>query len=209
MIISIRGANGSGKSTIVRKLLKQGLVHPLYGMLGPKMPEALRLTLPGVKVPAYVLGPYPLEGDFGGCDLISSIVNRSYDYSLIPQATRDSVEGLIARYADQGHVLFEGVIVSYMYGAVGVLMEKWGKDSVFVFLDTSLEECIKRVEGRREGVRDARLVTNVTRKYEFGERLRKRLEREDKVTVMSVSADTAPIQVLNLLKQKQWSRKGD
>lgn len=204
MIISIRGTNGSGKSTIVRSILKKGNVYPLYGMLGPKLPEAERLQLPRAKVPTYVLGPYPAAG-FGGCDLISTIVSRPQTDSLLPNTTNDSVEGLIARYAPKGHVLFEGVVVSYMYGQVGLLMEKWGKDSVFLFLDTPLEECIRRVEDRRGERRDPRLIRNVTRKYEFGERLRKRLTLEGKVRVLYLDTEAAGREVVRLLKQDQWT----
>ncbi len=46
MILNIRGTNGSGKSTLVRAIMGMFPYRPIYGILGPKKPEAYYLTLP-------------------------------------------------------------------------------------------------------------------------------------------------------------------
>jgi hypothetical protein len=44
-IINLRGTNGSGKSTIVSQVLVKFPYKAVYGILGPRRPEAYRLTL--------------------------------------------------------------------------------------------------------------------------------------------------------------------
>lgn len=204
MIISVRGANGSGKSTVVFKILRSGTNKPLYGMLGAKQPEAHELILPKVKKPVYVLGPYEEDGLTGGCDRIHNIVTKPHGRTrsgdLFQPSDGYSVEDLIRKYAGKGHVLFEGVVVSTMYGGIGKLMEKWGKESVFMFLDTPLEECLRRVELRRGRVRDERLIRKVTFKHEFGMRVKSWVERDDIMQSIMVSPDDAPDLILSMLR---------
>lgn len=133
MIISIRGTHGSGKSWVVRELMHECSPTPKFGKLGIRKPEAYLLQLPGIDKPLFVLGPY--ETDCGGCDSIQP-------YDLILE--------FIESYAAEGHVLFEGAIVSSSYGRVGRLMEKWGTDACMLFLTTPLDECIRRVNSRRK-----------------------------------------------------------
>jgi thymidylate kinase len=127
MLINVRGTSGAGKTTVVRALMAQCPRKAIYGIFGPRLPEAYKLTLPH---PAYVIGPYLTP--CGGCD-------RILPFALIPQ--------LIEKYAQQGHVVFEGLLLSTFYGDIGRLLET--RDSVVLFLDTPLELCIERVEARR------------------------------------------------------------
>src|ERR1700728_2509164 len=106
MLLSVRGTNGSGKSTLVRSLL-DGSERPLYGALGWR-PEAYELMLAR---PTYVIGPY--ESPCGGSDAIQP-------YSLICP--------LIEKYAKAGHVVFEGSLISTCWGAVGKLLESYGRE---------------------------------------------------------------------------------
>jgi hypothetical protein len=132
MLISIRSTNGGGKSTIVKTILCHYRGLPIFGLLGPKRPEAYSLRIPGVAKPVFILGPYHVAS--GGADQI-----QPYDLIL----------DLLEKYAVQGHVLFEGVIVSSSYGRVGRLMERWGQEAVMAFLTTPLEQCIENVKKRR------------------------------------------------------------
>lgn len=187
MIISIRGTNGSGKSTIVRKLFEQCGSKPHYGLLGPRNPEANELKIPNCKTPAFVLGSYRIM--CGGCDGIQP-------YELILE--------LIEKYAQRGHVIIEGMIVTSVYGRIGQLMEHWKRDSVFLFLDTPLEECIRRIEARRGKPRDERLIKNVTGKYNTSLRIRDKVVAEKIMTAITVSCDEAPKAIVEMLQKAKW-----
>jgi hypothetical protein len=127
MLINVRGTSGSGKSTAVLGLLAQCPHKPIYGALG-RLPEAYALCAQ----PVFVIGPY--TSNCGGCD-------RILPFALVLQ--------LIEKYAKQGDVVFEGLLMSTFYGDIGRLMET--QDSVVMFLDTPLEVCIARVKARRGG----------------------------------------------------------
>ena len=186
-VISVRGTNGSSKSTVVRKVMAQAKsCAPIYGGLGPRAPEAYALGFDGVEKLTFLLGPYHVPT--GGADSIQP-------YDLILE--------LIEKYAARGNVLFEGVIVSSSYGRVGTLMEKWGKDSVFLFLNTPLETCIARVEKRRseKGVPRKPLdPTNLTYKYKQCLRGQEAARERGTVRVESASSDDAPDLILRLLR---------
>jgi hypothetical protein len=125
MLINLRGTSGSGKSTAVLGLLAQCPHKPIYGALG-RLPEAYALCARQV----FIIGPY--TSYCGGCD-------RILPFALIPK--------LIEKYAEQRHVVFEGLLISTCYGVIGQLMET--RESVVMFLDTPLDVCIERVEARR------------------------------------------------------------
>lgn len=159
-------------------------VKPIYGALGPRMPEAYELMVPKCKTKTYLLGPYLT--DCGGCD-------RLIPYELIPD--------LIKKYAPKGHVLFEGIIVTSVYGQVGALMEQWKKNSIFLFLDTTLDECLNRIEKRRDKGRDDRLIKNVSAKYDTALRVKKKVLEDNIMTAMDVSSATAKEVILKLLQR--------
>jgi thymidylate kinase len=184
MIISLRGTHGSGKSTVMRAILKQCAHRPIYGVLGARLPEAYQLTVKGCKQPVFLIGPY--QAFCGGCDFIK-------EFDLIPQ--------LIAKYAPRGHVIFEGVIVASVYGRIGDLLEKWKKDSVFVFLDTSLEVCMQRVQARRNDRNDSREFDpkNLKLKYDSVERIKRRIVEDDIMSSLVVSSDDGAAAILKML----------
>lgn len=134
-IINIRGTHGSGKSTVVKRVLER------YGStrLGnDKKPEGYRVDLPWGKQ-LYVVGSY--ETACGGCDAIQP-------YSLIwPR---------VVEYAQLGHVLFEGALVSSSYGNIGRASEEYGDQFVFAFMTTPLEVCLQRIAARRLARGDTR-----------------------------------------------------
>ena len=130
MIIKVHGTSGSGKTTAVRNLMELGEVDKIGD---PKRPEAYRITnVNGVHRPIFVLGSY--EGVCGGMDTISKVADQI---------------ALIHDYAPLGHVVYEGLLISTYYGALGQAMEQYGKEHVWAFLDTPIDVCIERVKARR------------------------------------------------------------
>lgn len=186
MIISLRGTNGSGKSSIVTQLREQAYDWAAaYGVLGPSKPEAYRLKLPKLQRRLFVLGPYNTA--CGGCDAIQP-------YDLILE--------LIPKYEKLGHVLFEGVLVSSSYGRVGRLMEEYGYErAVMAFLDTSLEQCIENVEARRKSRGDLRPFNphNLTSKYHSVVKSKSKMLAEKKVQVIDLPWKQGAQTILNLL----------
>lgn len=184
MIISLRGTNGSGKSTIAREFLKYRN-KPKYGVLGARLPEAYEITLPKHDIPLYMLGPYLTA--VGGMDVVQP-------YDLIP--------GLITKYAAKGNVLFEGLLVGKSKGSVGELLEQWGKEAIMVFLDTPMDVCIKMVEARRaeRGKNDKPFnPRNLAIAYESCTRLRARLIKEGVSRVEDISRENAVKLIEDLL----------
>jgi hypothetical protein len=102
MIINLRGTSAAGKTTIVRSLIRSvNTATPIFDALGERQPEAIELRFPGRAL--FALGPYPAAG----CD---AIVSR-----LGVQGVID----LLEKYSTRGDVIFEGLIISSMFGAIG------------------------------------------------------------------------------------------
>lgn len=131
MIISIRGTHGSGKSTVMTTILKKYENEP--ESIGKKgRPDNYKVTIPFLDRPVFIIGSYATA--CGGCDGIQP-------YSEIwPR---------IARLAELGHVIFEGALVSSSYGNIGRASEVYGDDFIFAFMDTPVDECIRRIQLRR------------------------------------------------------------
>lgn len=130
-VVNLRGTSGSGKTTIVRNILSHG------NWVKWKDPE-------GKKIWGYInqqlcwaiVGSY--ENTCGGCDTIR---------------TQDETEARIEQLLDWGFsVLFEGLLIS-------TLSSRWIKFSqhisdksnmLFYYLDTPIEECLNRIQARRQ-----------------------------------------------------------
>ena len=160
----------------MRNLLAQGNANPIYGVLGPRRPEAYHLTHPPAP-PAWVLGPY--QTNIGGCD-------RIQPYDLILE--------LLDKYAARGSVVFEGVIISDNWGRVGAWLSK-RSDSAIVFLDTPVSQCIGSVMARTAGAG----LANVERRARVIERVRAKVVVEGKVRVIGAGRDTALSVIMGLL----------
>jgi hypothetical protein len=157
MIVNLRGTHGSGKSTAVKRIIERFGAQPCR--FGKKeRPEAYVMQTPFGRL--YVAGPY--HTPCGGCDAIQP-------YSRI----WPMVESL----AESGHVLFEGALVSGSYGSIGEASERYGDEFVFAFMDTPLEECLRRIKARRQARGDNRTLdpTNTISKYKGVARVRERL----------------------------------
>jgi thymidylate kinase len=185
VIINIRGTNGSGKSTVIQKLMAQFPARPIFGVLGPRRPEAYEFdrTIKASK-PVFLLGPYLTP--VGGADCIQP-------FDLIPT--------LIEKYAERGHVLFEGVLVSKTNGQVGACLAQWGKNSILLYLDTPMDVCVAAVKARRAARGDVRAFNpkNLIEAYKSTARVRKTLLAEDKLRIIDVSRENAVATVLSLL----------
>lgn len=183
MLISLRGTNGSGKTTVVRDLMKAAeKCAPIYGVLGVQKPEAYRLDMPGTATPLHIIGPYNVPT--GGCDQITHW---------------QTILDLIEKYKSRGHVLFEGVLIGGIWGRTGEILEK-EPGSVLVYLDTPLEECIRRTRARRLGRGDERPFdpSNLTSKFHATVRTRVRAV-ELKMKVVEVSTEKAATAIAGLL----------
>jgi len=133
-VFNLRGTNGSGKTHLVRTLLQKrdAKAYPrrrnLLGgetICGPV--QYYQLKDGGI-----VLGSY--ENNCGGCDNLKSFdaVERALDVQLAK---------------DPPYLIFEGVIVSHIYGYWLKFSRKIG-GMTWVFLDTPLEECLRRIYAR-------------------------------------------------------------
>ena len=129
-VINIRGTNGSGKSTIVMKLLKKFGAEPIV------KDGKVRAYKINKKTPIYVLGRY--ETPTGGCDTIR---------------TQDEVSNGVRELMDKmdGDVIFEGLLISGMHSRwVELAHSRPNSHFIFAVLDTPLKKCIKRVLKRRK-----------------------------------------------------------
>lgn len=136
MIIMIRGTSGSGKTTVMREVMKHGSWTP-HHTAGRKNPLYYQAHL---DYPApIVLGSY--ESTCGGCDNIGSAPKV---YELIQTFLDPPVTTLKREYV----ILCEGLLLSEDTKWTGKLHDE-GQDVRCLFLTTSQEECLERVKGRR------------------------------------------------------------
>src|SRR3972149_669181 len=134
MILDIRGTSGSGKSYVAHQLLSQAFRVGLLLLDGGTREHAYALRLIGVPRPVILLGRY--QSPCGGVDAL--------------RVSQDDICNLVRRYATQGHVLFEGLLVSHLYSRYRDLARELSWASYrFAFLDTPLEVCLERVQARR------------------------------------------------------------
>lgn len=140
MILDVRGTHGSGKSTVATHFTRMAGAQ---AVIGACLTESGRAKKPkehvlGYRVPLpenkhlFVLGNY--KNQCGGCDGIP---------------TQEEITARVLHGMEtHDHVLLEGILISHTF-------DRWnrfaqGKDWRFLFLNTSLNECIRRVELRRE-----------------------------------------------------------
>lgn len=134
VVINIRGTNGSGKSTTVRRILNSfAFTEVKHG----------RVTCYEYESNAHgpfkiaVIGAYKTAT--GGCDTIK---------------TQDEVCDLVRVYASQGwHVIFEGVVISTLHSRYSKLADEllagYNTPTVFAYMDTPPERCLQNVKARR------------------------------------------------------------
>lgn len=136
-IITIKGTNGSGKSSVVRALIAH---CGKTAKLRFNNKEAGYRCLYGDGT-LFVLGKY--KSACGGMD-------SSFSYKGAAEDVMMCLDILAAR----GHVVCEGIIAVNYYGFGRVArfvdeQEAKGNHVIFACLDTPVEVCVKRVQQRR------------------------------------------------------------
>jgi cytidylate kinase len=129
MIINIRGTSGSGKTWIVEQLREQFDIYTHVKQEG----RVMGYTNPDYTM--FLVGRY--ESDCGGCDTIK---------------LQDDIVDRVRRFSELGkHVIFEGLLVSHIYGRYAELCREYPPGTYkWLFLDTPLGICLERVAERRK-----------------------------------------------------------
>lgn len=185
MIYNVRGTNGSGKTTIGRSIIEKAKAIPYAFRKNGKKVEAYDGTL--VEKRIAVLGSY--EAVCGGMDTVSDI-NEAAD--------------MILKYANDKRfdiVFYEGLFISHMIGTVGAAVKPLGERLTLAYLDTPLEECIRRVNERRHARGQGTLEdpSNIVKDHRSVARCRNRCIQEGFRVVDLPHADPLPV-VLKHLK---------
>lgn len=175
MIIQVRGTSGSGKSTIMRRVMESGGLNPVY-VTGRKRPLYYRGRINGAKVA--VLGHY--ESACGGCDTIGS---ARVVYDLIQKI-------------DSPVILCEGLLLSEDV--------KWSSqlpDLRVLYLSTPLKRCIRQIESRRKSAGNDKPLNpaNTENRVYVIERSRVKL-RDAGVLVRRCASEIAPAVILSWLR---------
>jgi thymidylate kinase len=130
LIINVRGWSGSGKSTIIQKLLNHFRKVPCYDEKGKCNGYCIKTP----RCKTFVVGKYTATG--GGCDTIHPV---------------GKIQETVASFAKRGNVIFEGQMISTIAGRWIELADQMPECKfVFLVLDTPLERCLKRIKKRRE-----------------------------------------------------------
>lgn len=136
-IIKILGPSGAGKTTVVRQLMLGLQVGNAYASVGlvakPSKVIGHGFRHPGVDKPIYVVGKYDTTG-CGGVDTIDSA-----------QKVMDDIDD----WHKTHHIVYEGLLQSTYYGAMGKWSKQYGDDFIYLWLNTPLEVCMERLHARR------------------------------------------------------------
>ena len=172
MIIQLRGANGSGKSTIVRNFMKLlGTGVKAHMVEGRRQPLYYKFKEENCKVA--IIGHYNI--DCGGADTISG---NEMTFNL-----------QMDLHALGYNVLAEGIMLSEDV--------KWASqlpNLKVLFLNTDLETCLKRVIKRREESgrehKEAFDPTRTIRRFNDFIRIRRRL-KDAKIDIVECGPERA------------------
>ncbi len=178
-IINIRGCNGSGKSWIIRRMMKKSNATPIYAD-----PEPGRLI-------GRVIG---YRGNYKGDPVyfVGSYVTMSggADYVMKHFGGLDDVCDIVRKFAGKGHVFFEGFIVSGLFRRFYELSQELG-GITWCYIDTPLEVCYERIEARNKNktaasgrIRGSSGTKHVEKKFIATEATRKKFESEGEETVI-------------------------
>jgi predicted ABC-type ATPase len=135
--INVRGCNGSGKTTLLRSLATDPLCRVTNAIVPDHKPIPVTYCPDGLAI----IGDYTpaaAGSTTAGLDRIKT------------QAAAKAVAELVGRDPEVKAVLFEGVVVSTIYGP----WQEWSKANggmIWAFLDTPLEVCLKRIQERNGG----------------------------------------------------------
>jgi predicted kinase len=142
-IFNIRGTSGSGKTHLVRQLVKKRegitITDDAGNIFGYRLPHNL-----------WVLGRYDDAIKGGGVDNITGRLVKRFQAAGLEGNSMDAVEAQVRKWAESGrHVIFEGLIVTSVWGRWVRLAQDL--PMMFLFLDTPMEVCYERVLQRSGG----------------------------------------------------------
>lgn len=150
MIINIRGTGGSGKSTVVRRIMELYSVKEPVFIAGRRQPiryflhnRAPVLHADGTRPIPHLVVPGHYETPTGGCDTISTV--------------DDVFEILDAAVKAQFDVIYEGIISQDSTSRIIEFANKIGRENfAAILLNTPVEECLKGIQARRDERGDTR-----------------------------------------------------
>jgi len=138
-VFDIRGTHASGKSTLVATMLVnhkwEEIIGPGQATKGGPLKDR-QLGYECVELNAAVVGAYSMETMRGGCDL------------LFPE---EVVRRVLLFNESYKVVILEGILVAHTFERYS-LLAKEVEDYRFCFLNTPLNQCIKHLDQRREGL---------------------------------------------------------
>lgn len=137
--INVRGCNGSGKTTLLRDLCRD----PLCKVVLCHVPENEGKPIPVTYAP----GGIAVIGDYTPAAAGSTTAGLD---RIKTQAAAKAVIQLVGRDPEVKVVLFEGVVVSTIYGP----WAEWSRANggmIWAFIDTPLEICLQRIQQRNGG----------------------------------------------------------
>jgi hypothetical protein len=156
VVINIRGTNGSGKTTLARSLLL------------PKHHEGQR---PDIELVRY---PKPSNRDPDRQGVVPGYVNRAREAILVgPYHTACGGLDGVANFARQqsaiatalrlgaSYVVAEGVLASTVFGSWAEFakqLDGMGHTFAFAYLQTPLDECLRRIERRQVAAGNLRAI---------------------------------------------------
>jgi len=131
-LVNIRGCNGSGKTTIVRRFLDKLPTQSLGGR--PDKPVGYKVDASGwgIQAPVFIVGSY--ENTCGGADGIK---------------TQEEIAERIVQALPYGHVIVEGLLMSKSSDKGHTAPIIRDHNGIFAFLDTPWDVCLDRVLNRR------------------------------------------------------------
>jgi hypothetical protein len=142
LVINVRGTNGSGKTTAVKRILDTYGAQAILDEKGKVRGYVCKSVVVPVMNPEdkimqpkdlYILGAY--ETPTGGCDGIN---------------TQDKICDLIREWAPLGNVLYEGLLISGLFSRYNSLADELNEHHFILgFLDTPLQRCIDQTLSRR------------------------------------------------------------
>jgi hypothetical protein len=181
MIIQIRGTSGSGKTSVMREVMQHFSWEKVYA---PKRKKPLYYRHKGI----VVMGHYE-DSACGGCDTIGSAPQIWKEIQKL-----DPVEASV--------VLCEGLLLSEDVKWSIVMNEEEDLGGLRVaYLTTPVEECLRRIQKRRDGVGNTKPLNplNTTRRVGVIEKSRLKLEAAG-VYCRRCTSDQAPRIILEWLR---------
>ena len=178
-IVNIRGCNGSGKSWIIRQLMKETNAKPIYEQ--PKTGKLIGriIAYKGIykNDPVFFIGSYEIMS--GGADHVMKHFGGIED-----------VCELVRRFAGKGHVFFEGFIISGLFQRFYDLSQELG-GITWCYIDTPLKVCYQRIEARNKDktaasgrIRGSCGTLHVEKKFISTERTRQKFKDAGEETVI-------------------------